>query len=137
MHIVVRSRGLEVGADVRAAVERRARFALGRFGGRVRSAAALVVDENGPRGGADDKRCRVEVRLRDGGRVRVERAAVRALDAADEALDRAALALARHLGRARAERRPGATEPRRPPAPRATGPEGEPAPGAPRRAPRS
>lgn len=41
---------------------RRFEFALGRFHGRVRSAAIRVVDVNGPRGGID-KRCHVTLRL--------------------------------------------------------------------------
>ena len=40
------------------------RFALGRFGDRVRTVRVSLMDQNGPRGGLD-KRCRIEV---DGGR---------------------------------------------------------------------
>lgn len=98
MHVQVRLRGLEVPDVVREAIGRRIHFALGRFGGRLRSAAALVVDENGPRGGID-KRCRVELRLRDGGSLIVERSGERVLATIDEALDRAARSLVRHLER--------------------------------------
>jgi putative sigma-54 modulation protein len=103
MHISVRLRGLEAPDVVRDTIGRRARFALGRFDGQLRSVTTLVVDENGPRGGAD-KRCRVGLRLRDGGRLNIERTGDRVLDVVDEALDRGARALVRHLERARGER---------------------------------
>ncbi len=128
MLIRVHSRGLQAPHALRDAVGRRVHFVLGRFGGRLRSVTALVVDENGPRGGGDDKRCAVELRLRDGGRLHVERTGGRVLDAVDEALDRGARALVRHLERARAGRRaPGAAlAPRRDAhAPRVDGPRGE------------
>jgi ribosome-associated translation inhibitor RaiA len=115
MHIRVRSRGLEAPDALRDAVGRRVRFALGRFGGRLRSVTALVVDENGPRGGGDDKRCAVELRLRDGGLLHVERTGGRVLEVVDEALDRGARALVRRLERGREGRRaPGATPAPRP-----------------------
>lgn len=103
MHVQVRLRGLEVPDVVREAIARRIRFALGRFGGPLRSASALVTDENGPRGGAD-KRCRVELRLRDGARLSVEHEGERLLATVDEALDRSARALVRRLERARGDR---------------------------------
>ncbi|HEU4412517.1 MAG TPA: HPF/RaiA family ribosome-associated protein [Polyangiaceae bacterium] len=120
MHIRIRSRGLQAPDALRDAVGRRVHFALGRFSGRLRSVTALVVDENGPRGGDADKRCAVELRLRDGGRLHVERSGERVLDVVDAALDRGARALVRHLEREREAR--GA--PRAVPAPRAAGPRG-------------
>jgi putative sigma-54 modulation protein len=125
MHIVVRLRGLEIPDVVRDAIGRRARFALGRFDGQVRSVTAVVVDENGPRGGAD-KRCRVGLRLRDGGSLQIERTGDRVLDVVDEALDRGARALVRHLERARGGRHaPPPTSRRRAREPRAVEREGE------------
>ncbi|HEU4538665.1 MAG TPA: HPF/RaiA family ribosome-associated protein [Polyangiaceae bacterium] len=112
MHILVRLRGLEISDAARDALGRRARFALGRFDGRLRSVTALVLDENGPRGGAD-KRCRVGLRLRDGSRLHVERTGDRVLDVVDEALDRGARALVRHLDRARGGRYVKTPAPRR------------------------
>ncbi len=111
MQIRVRSRGLPAPDALRDAVGRRVHFALGRFGGRLRSVTALVVDENGPRGGADDKRCAVELRLRDGGRLHVERTGGRVLDAVDEALERGARALVRRFERGREGRRDPAAAP--------------------------
>jgi putative sigma-54 modulation protein len=105
MHVRIRSRGLRAPDALRDAVGRRVHFALGRFGGRLRSVTALVVDENGPRGGGDAKRCAVELRLRDGARLHVERSGGRVFDAVDEALDRGARALVRHLERERGGRR--------------------------------
>ncbi|MCU0683579.1 MAG: HPF/RaiA family ribosome-associated protein [Polyangiaceae bacterium] len=108
MHVQVRLRGLDVPDVVREAIGRRIHFALGRFGGRLRSAVAFVVDENGPRGGID-KRCRVELRLRDGGSLIVERSGDRVLATVDETLDRTARALVRHLERPRGGRSAPAT----------------------------
>jgi ribosome-associated translation inhibitor RaiA len=124
MYIRIRSRGLQAPDDLRDAVGRRVHFALGRFGARLRSVTALVIDENGPRGGDADKRCAVELRLRDGGRLHVERTGGRVLDAVDEALERGTRALVRHLERGREGRRAPASR-RGAHAPRAVSPRGE------------
>ncbi len=100
MHVQVRLRGLEVPDVARQAITRRIHLALGRFGGRLRLVSALAFDENGPRGGTD-KRCRIELRLRDGGYLSVEHTGERLLATVDEALGRAVRALVRHLERAR------------------------------------
>lgn len=52
-------------------IERRVRFALGRFAGRIDRVAVRLSDVNGPRGGID-KHCRVTVVLSPRGVVRVE-----------------------------------------------------------------
>ena len=80
-------------------LERRLRFALGRFAPRVRRVRALLEDVNGPRGGVD-KRCAIEIQA-PGGSLRVE---VRDSDFY-VAVDRAADAAARKLARAEEARR--------------------------------
>ena len=51
--------------ELTAHVERRLRFALTRFSGRIGRVNVFLTDQNGPRGGID-KTCRIVVRLRDG-----------------------------------------------------------------------
>ena len=66
-------RGLKSAAaegGFRGRAERRLRFALGRFAGRIDRVLVQVCDTNGPRGGLD-KQCRVRVRLRHGQEVLV------------------------------------------------------------------
>jgi len=80
--------------------DRALRFALTRFSTAVSDIRLRLVDENGPRGGAD-QRCRVHVALREGGSVSVEgvdsdpRAVITHVSA------RAARTVARRLSRSR------------------------------------
>ncbi len=88
-----------------AHVERRLRFALGRFGYRIRQIAVRVGGLTGPRGGTD-KRCRVVVTLRSHpGKVVVEDTAPDVSTAIDRSADRAQRAVARATARAREMRR--------------------------------
>ena len=78
-----------------ARARRRFEFALGRFGGRIRSLTVRVADLNGPRGGVD-KQCRVAIQLDAPRRVIViEDTDASAAAAIDRAADRAARAVAR------------------------------------------
>ena len=52
-------------------IERRLRFALGRFAARIRRLTVRLSDVNGPRGGTD-KRCRIAVALFPRGIVMVQ-----------------------------------------------------------------
>jgi len=52
-------------------IERRLRFALGRFAARIHRLTVRLTDVNGPRGGLD-KRCRIAVALVPRGMVMVE-----------------------------------------------------------------
>lgn len=105
MQVEVRLRGSDIPATLRDAVERRAQYAFGRFAPRLRRVTALVSDG----GGGGEANCRVELRLRDGGRVVVAREGGPALGAVDGTFDRAARALVRHLGRARGDLAGGAS----------------------------
>jgi putative sigma-54 modulation protein len=59
-------------ADLAAAlcnyVDRRLRFSLGRFGGRLGQVKVRITDLNGPRGGAD-KSCRISAELLPSGKL--------------------------------------------------------------------
>ena len=82
-----------------AHARRRTHFALYRVSGMVRSMAFVWTDENGPRGGCD-QRCTVHVSLRRGGRPIVVRALAETPEAATtEAILRARRRLERRVPR--------------------------------------
>ena len=100
MKIHVRSRQVVVSESVRAHIERRLEFSLGRVAPRVRRATVQIVDLNGPRGG-EDKACRIEVRLDPTGTVFVEDRDANLYTALDRAADRAGRSVVRALKRER------------------------------------
>lgn len=85
---------------IRDHAERSLRFALTRFSDAVARVRLRVFDENGPRGGVD-QRCRVHVALRHGGTVDVEGVDVDPRAAIDRVAARAARSVARRLERVR------------------------------------
>ena len=87
-------------------VERRLRFALARFSGRIGRVNVFLADQNGPRGGVD-KTCRIIVRLLDGGDVVAEVSDVDWAVAVDRATTRIGHTTGRELARRRAGRRIG------------------------------
>jgi len=101
MRMEIRGRQLDVSEATRQHAERRLRFALGRFSGRVGRVAVRVADVNGPRGGAD-KRCRIVVWLGRAGTVVVEDCDGDLYAAIDSAADRVGRLVARALHRAAA-----------------------------------
>lgn len=86
--------------DTHASLTHRARFALDRFASLVDVMKVRIVDENGPKGGID-QRCCVDVRLADGRRVRASARAARVPQAIDAALKRCREVLVRQLDRRR------------------------------------
>ena len=99
MKIVIRSR-IRASAAVRAYVERRLQFSLGRVSQRVERAVVHLEDVNGPRGG-EDKVCRIEVRLRPTGDVLVEESGSEVLAAVAGAAERVGRAVSRAVERRR------------------------------------
>jgi ribosomal subunit interface protein len=95
MKIQLRSKQLEMSAEVLAHIERRLQFGLGRLSQHVHRVTVHIDDLNGPRGGVD-KTCRVEVRLLPTGSVF---ACAKGTDIYT-ALDRAARRVARSVPRA-------------------------------------
>ena len=95
--------------ELSAHVERRLRFALTRFSGRIGRVQVVLADQNGPRGGID-KTCRIVVRLRDGGDVVAEVSDVDWEVAVDRATTRIGHSTGRELARRRAVRRSGRAE---------------------------
>ena len=100
MLIAILNRSVPVEAETREWVERRVRFALGRFVTRIHRVAIIFEDINRPRGGID-QRCRVLVALVPEGNVVIDDvdSTIEAVTA--RAVDRAARAVIRELERQR------------------------------------
>ena len=103
MRIEVRGRHLEDTDGLQGHVERRLRFALGRFTGAVGRVTVRVEDVNGPRGGVD-KRCRLVVALAPRGELIIEDEDADVRTLLDRSADRAGRAVERRLARRRARR---------------------------------
>ena len=97
MRLTVSGDGVRIGEKLVSDIDRRLKFALGRFGSAIRQVTVRVADINGPRGGAD-KRCRITVALRGAGSdsitvdfsdANLYAAVVRACDRAERAIGRA------------------------------------------------
>lgn len=71
MRVLVRGERIKVGPELRAEVERRVYFALGRFADVIRKVEVGLADVNGPRGGID-RNSRIVVLLKPGGEVVAE-----------------------------------------------------------------
>ena len=99
MRITIGGGGL-VDDGLRAYIQRRLRFALGRFVPRLERIVLRLADLNGPKGG-EDKRCTVAVRLRPGREVFVTHAHRDVRAAVDLAAERAGSAVAREIARRR------------------------------------
>ena len=100
MNFSIRGRHIELTAALLAHVERRLRFALSRFGQKIRQVAVQLLDLNGPRGGLD-KQCRVTVTLSPSGKVMVGATDADLPTAIDRAADRLERSVIRALERAR------------------------------------
>lgn len=100
MNVRLRLRGLDTAGLTRRIVERKLRFALGRFGARIKEVHAEVSDVNADRGGID-KHCRITARIERGGALMSEAVDTMVETAVDRAADRLARSIARHLGRQR------------------------------------
>jgi putative sigma-54 modulation protein len=95
MRIRIRVHNVELTEAIRAHVERRIGFALGRFGAHVDSVTVRFSDTNGHRRGID-KRCQIDVGWPS---VRVEATDTDLFAAVDRAAHRAARAVAHALER--------------------------------------
>jgi ribosomal subunit interface protein len=100
MKMQIVGRNVEMNEALRAHVERRLSFALGRFGDRVGRVMVRFSDINGHRGGVD-KRCQIDVDLLLVRGVRAEDTDADLFIAVDRAADRAARSIARAMERDR------------------------------------
>lgn len=104
MRVELNIRGLSGTEKIRRTVDRRLRFALGRFASRLSDVKTEIGDLNGPRGGVD-KYCRIAVRTERGQELRA-RAIEESIDGAvDRAAERIARLVARHFSLQRSFRR--------------------------------
>lgn len=99
MTLDIRANSIALDEGLRRHVERRLRFALGRFAGRLGRVAVRLADENGPRGGRD-KRCRIVLRLGRTGTVTIEERGDDVQAAVAVAAERAGRVVARAVRRA-------------------------------------
>jgi len=100
MQLEVRIHAVELGDSLRAYIDRRLRFAVGRLGERVGQVRVGISDLNGPRGGVD-KCCRISATLVPRGRVAVEEVDSDLYTAIDRAAERLGRSCTRRLQRAR------------------------------------
>lgn len=99
MQLEIRCKDLPSAETLRVHLERRLRFALGRFDNCIRRVTVRLADVNGPRGGAD-KRCRVSIMFTRGGKLVLEEENADVVAAIDRAADRLGHAVARKVHRA-------------------------------------
>ena len=105
MQVEMNGVNYELGDDLKNHIERRLRFALGRFAARIARLTVRLSDVNGPRGGID-KRCRIAVALVPRGLVLIERSGDEPFALIADAVNRAARAVRRELERRRRGRIP-------------------------------
>lgn len=98
MRIDLHCDGVKAAPGLQDYVTRRMRFAIGRFHDHIQWARIKVADVNGPRGGAD-KRCVVQLRLRNLPDVVFAITQIDVRAAVDEAAERVARVLAQRLRR--------------------------------------
>lgn len=100
MKIAMSGRKFKLTTELQEHVDRRVRFALGRFGTVVDRVDVSLSDVNGPRGGLD-KRCQIVVKTRGAGEVVVDDHDRDLYAAVSRASDRIGRAVARTLERKR------------------------------------
>jgi ribosome-associated translation inhibitor RaiA len=98
------AKGVRLTDELRRHVERRARFALRRFGERVRHITVRLTDVNGPKGGTDIQCC-VLAALSPSGEIVIREMHSDPFSAVSRACERARHGLARRLERLRTRRR--------------------------------
>lgn len=100
MKVQLRTRGLESEGLTRRIVERKVRFALGRFQPRIVEVHADVSDLNAGRGGID-KHCRITAKTERGPALISEAVDATVEGAVDRAAERLSRSISRHLMRQR------------------------------------
>lgn len=99
MQLHIRGRNLQLTPALLEHVDKRLRFALGRFAARLSRVAVRVSDVNGPRGGVD-KRCWIRLDL-GGKALTIDEIDANLYAAIDRASERAGRATERALNRLR------------------------------------
>lgn len=104
MNIAIQGWKQDSTLDVPAHVESRMYYALGRFVGRIHRVSVRLRDLNGPKGG-QDKSCQIQMLLRNGAQLVVEKRASGWLDAVDAAASSVGRAVVRAVSRTDIDRR--------------------------------
>ncbi len=100
MHLEIRAGNVELADAMRLHLERRLRFALGRFDDRIRKVTVRLKDLNGPKGGTDQQ-CRISLDLIPKGKLILDEQSADVVVAMDRAADRVGRAVARRMHRNR------------------------------------
>lgn len=100
MRIDIHTHGFTITPGLREYVEKRLAYALSHGDSNITRLTVRLSDVNGPRGG-EDKRCLIEVRLKQAPAVVIEDLEADLYVAIDRAADRAGRTLARRLARQR------------------------------------
>ena len=104
MKLELKAKGIRVTKKLKTHVERQLRFAMGRFGDRVRRVRVHLTDINGPKGG-DDIQCRIQTHLAPRGELVIRETRGDAFSAIVRASARASHSVSRHLARRHMRRR--------------------------------
>ena len=100
MEVEIRIQGTDLAEAIRRYVDRRIRFALGRFAPRVGRVMVRISDINGVRGGVDQC-CQVTVQIPPTGQLVVDQVNADLFAAIDRASERIAEAVRREVQRTR------------------------------------
>lgn len=100
MQLEVRAHGVELDPSLRSHIDRRLRFALTRFGRRLRRVNVLLRDVNGPRGGVDIL-CQIRIGLHPRGDVVIRGEGSDPFAAVSRAAQRASRGVTRRFERLR------------------------------------
>jgi len=98
MKVEVRAEGVHVSQPLREFIERKLRFALGRFGQRIHGVRVRLTDVNGPKNGRDIQ-CHIQTNLSPGGVLKIEELREDPFSAVARAADRVSRRVARHMKR--------------------------------------
>lgn len=98
MHLEIRAGNVELADAMLLHLERRLRFALGRFGDRIRKVTVRLKDLDGPKGGTDQQ-CRISLDLIPKGKLILNEQSADVIVAMDRAADRVGQAMARRIHR--------------------------------------
>lgn len=100
MRLTVKFRNIESSDEIHELVERRVRFALGRFGDHIQRTDVVLTDVNGPRGGTD-QHCTLTVILPSASPTVIEVTDIEIMAAVGRAAERAARHVRDNLKRRR------------------------------------
>lgn len=103
MKITNKLKGYEQTEEIKDYIEKRLGFSLGRFSNKIATVDIRLQDENGPKGGIDQK-CHITARLKKGIQLRVQSLEDRWETAIDVAANRISRMVARYLENQRAFR---------------------------------